>query len=127
MVELFSAEVELCARNGSARPEEGSEHLFAYNFEKLTGKHLIHGELVATGIWLMSRLQGNDPTLATELMDRLGVRYRPEPEDMTRDELREALLTLGAFVEEESMFYSVVNRLSLGPEDVDPLLAELLG
>jgi glycerol-1-phosphate dehydrogenase [NAD(P)+] len=127
MVELYSAEVELCARNGNARPEEGSEHLFVYNLERTTGKQLIHGEMVGTGIWLMSRLQGNAPGQATELMDRLGIRYRPIAEDVTREEIRQTLLTLRSFVESEGLFYSVVNRLDPDPAQVNALVDGLLG
>jgi glycerol-1-phosphate dehydrogenase [NAD(P)+] len=123
LVALFSAEVELCARNGNARPEEGSEHLVAYNFERITGKHVIHGELVGTGIALMSRLQDNRPQWAMALMDRLGIRYRPDPADITREELRQTLLTLRSFVESEGCFYSVVNRAVLDANQVDSLLA----
>lgn len=122
LVRLFADEVELCARNGNARPEEGSEHLVAYNFERITRKHMIHGELVGTGIWIMSRLQENRPEWATTLMDRLGIRYRPDPADITRGDLRRTLLTLRSFVESEGMFYSVVNRLSLDRQQVDSLL-----
>jgi glycerol-1-phosphate dehydrogenase [NAD(P)+] len=122
LVRLFADEVELCARNGNARPEEGSEHLVAYNFERITQKHMIHGELVGTGIWIMSRLQGNQPEWTTTLMDRLGIRYRPDPADITREDLRRTLLTLRPFVESEGMFYSVVNRLSLDGQQVDSLL-----
>src|SRR5690606_25304265 len=35
----------------------GSEHLFAWTHEKLTGKSLIHGEMVSLGILISSYLQ----------------------------------------------------------------------
>ena len=68
----------------------------------------------------------NRPEWVTRLMERLGIRYRPAPEDMTREELRRTLLTLRSFVEAEGYFYSVVNRLSLDSGRVESLLDQLL-
>ncbi|MFQ5435295.1 MAG: hypothetical protein ACE5FD_10510 [Anaerolineae bacterium] len=39
-------EVQLCNQIGHARPEEGSEHYFAYAVENVMGKGLPHGDLV---------------------------------------------------------------------------------
>jgi glycerol dehydrogenase-like iron-containing ADH family enzyme len=125
LVELLSAEVRLCSELGSARPEEGSEHLFAYNFEKLTGKRMIHGELVGTGIFMLSRLQRNDPQGVATMMDKFGIRYRPSPEDATREDLRQTLLTLEEFVATEKPFYSRVNRGGLDADRIDAWLDEL--
>lgn len=127
LVELLSAEVRLCSELGNARPEEGSEHLFAYHFEKLTGKRMIHGELVGTGIFLLSRWQENDPQGVSALMDKLGIRYRPSPEDATREDLRRTLLGLEEFVATEQTFYSRVNRGGLEADRIDGWLDELLG
>jgi hypothetical protein len=70
----------------------------------------------------MSRLQNNHPEWAETLMDRLGIRYRPDAADMARAELKETLLTLRSFVEQEGYFYSIVNRVALDANQAESLL-----
>jgi glycerol-1-phosphate dehydrogenase [NAD(P)+] len=58
LYDCLAMEVQLCNQIGHARPEEGSEHYFAYAVENEMGHGLPHGDLVGPGIMIMSRLQG---------------------------------------------------------------------
>ncbi len=60
LYDCLALEVQLCYQIGHARPEEGSEHYFAYSAENFMGHGLPHGNLVGPGIMIMSRLQGQD-------------------------------------------------------------------
>lgn len=60
LFDCLAMEVQLCNQIGHARPEEGSEHYFAYCAENYTGHGWPHGDLVGPGIMIMSRLQGQD-------------------------------------------------------------------
>ncbi len=60
LYDCLAMEVQLCNQIGHARPEEGSEHYFAYCAENLTGPGWPHGDLVGPGIRIMARLQGQD-------------------------------------------------------------------
>jgi len=60
LYDCLAMEVQLCNQVGHARPEEGSEHYFAYCVENHMGHGLPHGDLVGPGIMIMSRLQGQD-------------------------------------------------------------------
>lgn len=60
LYDCLAMEVQLCNQVGHARPEEGSEHYFAYCVENFLGHGLPHGDLVGPGILLMARLQGQD-------------------------------------------------------------------
>lgn len=60
LFDCLAMEVQLCNQVGHARPEEGSEHYFAYAVENLTGHGLPHGDLVGPGILLMAGLQGQN-------------------------------------------------------------------
>ena len=60
LFDCLAMEVQLCNQVGHARPEEGSEHYFAYCAENFTGHGLPHGDLVGPGILLMARFQGQD-------------------------------------------------------------------
>ena len=76
-MELHRIIGKYCDDYGHSRFEEGSEHFFAYTFEHVTGRTLMHGELVALGVLIMSTLQGNMPELAREIVREAGVRHRP--------------------------------------------------
>lgn len=58
LYDCLAMEVQLCNQIGHARPEEGSEHYFAYCAEQFTGPGWPHGDLVGPGILLMAKLQG---------------------------------------------------------------------
>jgi len=60
LLDCLALEVQLCNQIGHARPEEGSEHYFAYCIENLVGPGLPHGNLVGPGILEMAELQGQD-------------------------------------------------------------------
>ena len=60
LYDCLAMEVQLCNQVGHARPEEGSEHYFAYAAENYMGHGLPHGDLVGPGIMIMSKLQGQD-------------------------------------------------------------------
>ena len=57
LFDCLCMEVQLCNQIGHSRPEEGSEHYFAYCVENHMGHGLPHGDLVGPGILIMSKLQ----------------------------------------------------------------------
>jgi glycerol dehydrogenase-like iron-containing ADH family enzyme len=125
LVELFDAENDLCEGFGNSRPEEGSEHFFAYNAELRTGKQFIHGELVCLGVLLMSRLQGNRPEWVEGLLADLGMLYRPTDIGLSPGELRDTLLTLAAFCREEEFPYTIIGEALEDPDAIDALVSDL--
>jgi glycerol-1-phosphate dehydrogenase [NAD(P)+] len=60
LYDCLALEVQLCNQIGHSRPEEGSEHYFAYAIENVLGHGLPHGDLVGPGIVQIARLQGQD-------------------------------------------------------------------
>ena len=125
LVELFDAENDLCESFGNSRPEEGSEHFFAYNAELRTGKQFVHGEIVCLGILLMSRLQQNRPDWVMGLLEDLGVRYRPSDIGLEPGELRDALASLGEFCREEGLPYTIIRETLEVPDAIDALISDL--
>ncbi len=125
IIDLYRHEVEFCARLGTSRPEEGSEHLIAYNIEHLTRRHFVHGDLVALGIFLMTRVQDNRHAWAVDLMDRLGLRYRVP--GVTRQEVEQCLLTLKEFVTEKKFFFSCVDTQMFDAIEIGGMLEALFG
>jgi len=120
IIDGYGEEVRLCAEYGGARPEEGSEHLFVYNYEFRTRRHLPHGELVGTGIYALSVVQDNDPSGIRDVMERCGLAYRPKDNGMTQDELVDTLRTLNDFRRRypKESFYSVLDTAEIDEEMV---------
>jgi glycerol dehydrogenase-like iron-containing ADH family enzyme len=97
---------------------EGVEHFFFYNLERLTGRHFIHGQPVGLGICVGSALQHNDLDGMLAAIKRAGVDIRPEAMGVTWDDAAEAMRTLGSYVREAGLWYSVA--------DVEPVTDELI-
>jgi glycerol-1-phosphate dehydrogenase [NAD(P)+] len=125
LVDLFVAENDLCENFGNARPEEGSEHFFAYNAEYKTQRDFIHGEIVSLGILLMSRLQKNRADWARRLLDRLGVLYRPKDLGLKAGDLRSTLLTLHEYCQDEQLPHTIIGEPVLSPDAVESLISDL--
>ncbi|MDH3294732.1 MAG: iron-containing alcohol dehydrogenase [Acidimicrobiia bacterium] len=108
-----------CHDLGHARFEEGSEHFFAYSFEAITGRTIMHGELVALGVQVMSTLQGNNPEVARSIIEASGMRHRLDDLGVTWDEVERSLKVLPEFVEEQGLWFSVANGMVIGAGELE--------
>jgi hypothetical protein len=77
----------------------------------------MHGELGCLGVLLLSTLQGNRPEYAREIVQRAGVRHRPEELGITWPEVDAALEALPGFVERGGHWYSIANDLVYGERE----------
>jgi glycerol-1-phosphate dehydrogenase [NAD(P)+] len=118
LMELHRTIGKYCDDYRHSRFEEGSEHFFAYTFEHVTGRTLMHGELVALGVLIMSTLQGNMPELAREIVREAGVRHRPGELDFKMEEIERTLLALPEFVKREKLWYSIANDLTVADKEL---------
>ncbi|MBX3705529.1 MAG: iron-containing alcohol dehydrogenase [Pseudomonadales bacterium] len=100
----------MCHRVGHSCFEEGSEHYFAYAYEHLTGAHPLHGELVALGVFVMSRLQGNSPDAVQDLLVRSRIVCHPAELGLSEDDFRRTFAILPDYVRGERLGYSIVNE-----------------
>ena len=116
LMELHRLIGKMCDDYGHARFEEGSEHFFAYCFEYVNGRTIMHGEIGSLGVLILSAIQGNRPELAREIVATAGVRHRPEDLGITWDEIDAALRALPAFVARENHWYSIANDLVVTDE-----------
>lgn len=126
LIEAYAVENALCLQMGHSRPEEGSEHFFAYNVEYRTGREYVHGELVSLGILLMSRLQENEPTRVERILKTTGVCYQPRDLGLSQNEVETALLTLLTYIENEGLPYGVINERSLDAGVVEEICRDLV-
>jgi glycerol-1-phosphate dehydrogenase [NAD(P)+] len=88
LLDCLALEVQLCNQIGHARPEEGSEHYFAYAVENEMGKGLSHGELVGPGLILMAEKQGQDVSRLRRALDACKVPLDRIPNDVVESTLR---------------------------------------
>ena len=140
IVEGYVHEIDLCTGWGNSRPEEGSEHFFAYNYEYLCTaenrrEHILHGELVGLGLFVQAAAQGEyaaepgrgaKPERATEIvetMDALGLNWAPEAVDP--EMISKAMKTLRSYCEGESLPFSVANVFEYPDEFCERVLEEI--
>jgi glycerol-1-phosphate dehydrogenase [NAD(P)+] len=123
LVELFNAEVRLCYQMGNSRPEEGSEHFWAYNLEFRTGRSFVHGDLIALGILLMSGLQENDVKGVKERIQALGLKHTPEDLHLSHETVCESLLTARDYAIEDQLAYSVLHARPIDTSLANHLIA----
>lgn len=88
LYDCLAMEVQLCNQVGHARPEEGSEHYFAYSVENLMGHGLPHGDLVGPGILIMSKLQGQDTGRLEAALKACNIPLDKIPQNMIEETLR---------------------------------------
>ena len=101
---------QLCLPVDHYRIEEGSEHFLFYELEERLQRPFIHGQIVALGIYVMSHLQENKPEWIVQLMDDIGLDYRPQSMGIERTDLMASLLALREYVERAGCWYSVINE-----------------
>lgn len=104
----------------TAPAASGSEHLVAWNVEAVTGRHFIHGELVALGIVVAAIAHGADDELQRTL-DEAQVCYRMTELGMDWPELERVLHTVDSYNRRVRRFESVFTDLTW----TDELLAKV--
>jgi glycerol dehydrogenase-like iron-containing ADH family enzyme len=104
----------------------GSEHLFAWNLELVTGKELIHGEMVSLGVVISSFLQRKYVTDSRyrelrQALDTAGVLYHPDEIGVSWDEIQRTLLTVEEYNQRVRKFHSVFGKTAWTPALFDEL------
>jgi glycerol dehydrogenase-like iron-containing ADH family enzyme len=94
------------------------DHFVFYNLERITGRHFIHGQPVGLGIVAGSVLQDNEPEAMAAAIARAGVDIRPEAMGVSWDDVEEALRTLGRYVREVDLWFSVADTVTVGDAEV---------
>ena len=125
IVDAFADISIICRRFGSSRPQEASEHTFAYNAEFQTGKQFLHGELVALGAYVIATLQGNAPDYLRRLYQETGLLWQPADIGLNRDEFILTLRTLNWYQKNFGRRYSVLDVRAIDEAFIEGLLAAL--
>lgn len=120
LLRALALEVQLCNLIGHSRPEEGSEHYFAYAVENVMGKGLPHGDLVGPGILVAAALQGLE---IAPLRDALRACSIPLG-NIPREVVLETLRGLPAYSERHGLPYGIAHELT--PEAIARLDLSML-
>ena len=116
LVEGYLEEVRLCEALGSPRPEEGSEHFFAYNLEYRLRRSFVHGCIVPLGVVLMTILQERSPDEIVDFLDGAGVPWRPAQAELRDEDLVGTIETLYDYCVLEDFYHTVINHQKLDRE-----------
>jgi glycerol-1-phosphate dehydrogenase [NAD(P)+] len=109
LLDCLALEVQLCNQIGHSRPEEGSEHYFAYSVENFLGKGLPHGDLVGPGILLMADFQGQETTDLERALQACHIPLENIPEDI----IGATLVGLPEYVRKHDLPYGIAHELKL--------------
>lgn len=109
LLDCLALEVQLTNQIGHARPEEGSEHYFAYAVENICGHGKPHGDLLGPGILLMLAAQGQDYHRVKMGLISAGVPLG----NITKQDMRQTLLDLPDYCRRHKLPYSMAHELPI--------------
>ena len=126
IVEAYISLNTICLPIDHFRIEEGSEHYLFYELEERLKRPFIHGNIIGLGIYLLSRLQKNDPLFITEMMNESGLIYHPNSMNIKREDLRESLLYLKNYVKsKDKLWFTIIDDSKIDEEWVNENLSDL--
>ncbi len=80
-----------------------------YSLEAVTGRKFIHGQAVGLGILVMSAMQDNEPEMIREVLDRIGIPYRPADMGITWDDVAAALKAMPQTIKDGKLWYTIAS------------------
>jgi glycerol-1-phosphate dehydrogenase [NAD(P)+] len=107
LLELLALEVQLCNLLGHARPEEGSEHIFAYALEHHVGHGLPHIDFVGPGIIAMAAAQGQAIERLRDALVAVGARLNHVDTEI----VRQTLFDLPTYATQHRLPYGIAHVL----------------
>ena len=125
LVELHAETNRVQVLAGSPRPEEGSEHIFFYALEELMRRGFVHGEVVGTGIYIVTHYQTAEEDIVLAVMDRLGLMFRPRDYGISHDDFVRTVLHMKEYSRQNKTPYSVLDTIDIARQDVEKLWDKL--
>ena len=108
LYDCLAMEVQLCNQIGHSRPEEGSEHYFAYAVENVMGKGLPHGDLVGPSILLIAEKQGQDTAPLRHALEACWIPLNNIPANV----IEETLQQLPTYARRHNLPFGIAHTLS---------------
>ena len=108
LLDCLCMEVQLCNQLGHSRPEEGSEHYFAYCAEQFTGPAWPHADLLGPGILAMAKLQGQDSKAVEAAMRACHIPL----EHLSPDVVERTIRDLPAYCQKHDLPFGIAHTLN---------------
>ena len=108
LYDCLAMEVQLCNQIGHARPEEGSEHYFAYCVENAMGYGLPHGDLVGPGIMFAASWQGQETGRLEAALKACHIPLKNIPSNV----IEETMKRLPAYCRQHDLPYGIAHVLT---------------
>lgn len=122
LMKLTERSTALIMSNLSKPISAGSEHLFAWNLEVTTGRHFVHGEIVALGIIISSWLQEKKHYAELkQALDEAQVIYHPSQLGITWAEVKKTLLTIEEYNQSVRQFHTVFEEIEWTPNRLEEI------
>jgi glycerol-1-phosphate dehydrogenase [NAD(P)+] len=124
LLDCLELEVQLCNQLGHARPEEGSEHYFAYAVENETGPGWPHGDLLGPGLLIMMTAQGQDVHDVRKALQDTHIPFNRIP----LETIQKTLLDLPLYCQKHGLPYGIAHEMThnvVNKLDFDAILSGL--
>ena len=107
LLDCIILETQMLNQIGHARPEEGSEHYFAYLAENLVGSGKPHANLVCPGILIMATIQGQEIVPLKRAMKYCNIPLNA----ISNDFIEKILKQLPKYCTEHGLLYGIAHEL----------------
>lgn len=118
LIDCLALEVQLCNQIGHSRPEEGSEHYFAYAAESLVDRALPHGDLVGPGILVAAHLQKQDLAPLRQALNEARVPLTSLPGSV----IDQTVQSLSEYVANHGLPYGIAHDFTASSTDYADIL-----
>ncbi len=118
LLDFLGLEVQLCNQLGHSRPEEGSEHHFAYAIENYMPPRTPHSDMVGPGILFAAALHGQDVQPLRSALEAAGLRL----DQLNPHVVQQVVPELPAYVVEQNLPYGILRDIDPGSDKVQQAL-----
>jgi len=122
IIDLYVEYHKIANKIATDRPQEGSEHFFAYNAEYITRRTYVHGALLSLGIWVIAGFFYHQRADIEDFLDSLGLEYNLASAGLSEEEFKETVTTLNAFTLNGGYYYSIVNEFEATDASVNEMI-----
>lgn len=118
LLDFLGLEVQLCNQLGHSRPEEGSEHYFAYSIENFMPRRTPHSDMVGPGILFAAALHGQDVAPLRTALEAAGLRL----DRLNPQVVQQVVQNLPTYVTEQNLPYGILNDINPNSDTVENAL-----
>jgi glycerol-1-phosphate dehydrogenase [NAD(P)+] len=97
-------------QKGRTWPQEGTEHVFFYSLEKVTGRTFSHGEVLGMGAVVATCMHGQDVEEVIRDLDSFGLRFRPRDLDVSFSDFWQAIKNMKAITTAMHTHYGMLDQ-----------------